>query len=143
MSSKFIKKRLTCTNFKVTKVFSDYPSFFPYYYSVKNKVKEEEIIRETDCLSGAVIAHTPDITIDGEKFTIKDINIVGNEVIYNCYDEFRLDMDDFREKLALANKLNINIINYKKYDKNKQQFFDEINREYLTLATMYVDRKYE
>ena len=65
MNIKFIKKRLTCTSFKVVKVFSDYPSFFPYYYSVEyTKVNEEIITRETNCLSGAVIAQAPNITME-------------------------------------------------------------------------------
>ena len=139
MSSKFVKKRLTCTSFKVIKV--TYSGFFPYYYSVEHtEVKEEIITRETDCLSGAVIAHTPDITIDGEKFTIKDINIQGNEVIYHCYNEFRVDTDDFREKFTLAYELNSQIENSIKDDGYKQPFLANVYEEYGTLAKIYVDK---
>ena len=141
MSSKFIKKRLTCTSFKVTKIGSAYPSFFPYYYSVEHtEVKEEIITRETDCLSGSVIAHTPDITIDGEKFTIKDINIQGNEVIYHCYNEFKVDADDFREKFTLAYELNSQIENNIKDDGYKQPFFANVYEEYARLSKIYVDK---
>lgn len=142
MSIKFVKRKLLCNNLKIIKVPTTYSSFFPYYYSiVTESVDIETVTKETEQINGLVLHPDTKIIVYGEEFIIKEVSIVEDGVLCNCYDEKITDMDKFNEKMEIIDALNSCILNSNPNNVHLQLFAGDIYNEYSKLIRIYLDKE--
>lgn len=140
MFIKFVKRKLLCNNLKIIKVPTTYSSFFPYYYSmVTEKVDIETVTKETEQINGLVLLPDTKIIVYGEEFFIKEVSIVEEGVLCNCYDEKITDIDKFNEKMEIINDLNSCILESKPDNVEQQLFAGDIYNEHKKLIRIYLD----
>lgn len=141
MSIKFVKRKLLCNNLKIIKVPAPFPDFFPYYYSIiTESVDIETVTKETEQINGLVLHPDTKIIVYGEEFIIKEVSIVEEGVLCNCYDEKITDMDKFNEKMEIIDELNSCILKSKMGNMQEQLFAGDIYNEYNKLVRIYLDK---
>lgn len=139
MFVKFVKRKLLCNNLKIIKVPSLLPDFFPYYYSIiTESVDIETVTKETEQITGLVLHPDTKIIVYGEEFIIKEVSIVEEGVLCNCYDEKITDMDKFNEKMEIIDALNSCILNSNPNNVHLQLFAGDIYNEYSELIKIYL-----
>lgn len=141
MSIKFVKRKLLCNNLKIIKVPAPFSDFFPYYYSmITENVDIETVTKETEQINGLVLHPDTKIIVYGEEFIIKEVSIVEEGILCNCYDEKITDMDKFNEKMEIIDELNSCILKSKMGDMQEQLFAGDIYNEYNKLIRIYLDK---
>ena len=131
MLIRFVKRKLLCNNLKIIKVPAPFSDFFPYYYSmITESVDIETVTKETEQINGLVLHPDTKIIVYGEEFIIKEVSIVEEGVLCNCYDE----------KMEIIDELNSCILKSKMGDMQEQLFAGDIYNEYNKLIRIYLDK---
>ena len=71
---------------------------------------------------------------------LKEVSIIEEGVLCNCYDEKITDMDKFNEQMEIIDELNSCILKSKMGDVQEQLFAGDIYNEYNKLIKIYLDK---